>query len=157
MASRYAERTTVPVERSRADIERLLYTKGATEFVYGWNQSQAVVMFTFSNRRIRFELPLPDRSERKFSHTLGGQLRSAQARDREFDQEVRRLWRSLLLMIKAKIETVASGVTSWEKEFGMYIVLPDGRTVGDVVLPQIEDSYRSGRMPPLLALPAGDS
>jgi hypothetical protein len=30
------------------------------------------------------------------------------------------------------------------------IVLPDGKTVGEFMRPQIESAYRSGQMPPLL-------
>ena len=53
-------------------------------------------------------------------------------------------------MVKAKLEAVEAGISIFEREFFSDIVLPDGRTVGEYVLPQVEESYRSGLMPPLL-------
>jgi len=38
MSGRYAERTTVSTQASRADIERTLEKYGATAFVSGWDQ-----------------------------------------------------------------------------------------------------------------------
>jgi len=34
--SRYAEGTSVPADRSRAEIERTLTRYGADQFAYGW-------------------------------------------------------------------------------------------------------------------------
>lgn len=39
----YAADTSVSVEKSRAEIERILQRWGAEQFVYGWNREQAVV------------------------------------------------------------------------------------------------------------------
>jgi hypothetical protein len=61
-----------------------------------------------------------------------------------------------LLLIKAKLEAVTSGITSIDEEFMPNICLPDGRTVGEFIQPQIEESYRTGQMPPMLPmLPRG--
>ena len=48
---------------------------------------------------------------------------------------------------------VASGITTLEEEFLAHIYLPDGRTVGEFMRPQLEESYSTGRMPPMLPMP----
>jgi hypothetical protein len=65
---------------------------------------------------------------------------------------VRQRWRALALVIKAKLEAVEAGITIFEEEFLAHIVLPDGRTAGEYMVPQIEESYRTKQMPPLLPM-----
>lgn len=63
----------------------------------------------------------------------------------------------MALCIKAKLEAVETGISSFEEEFLAYIVLPDGSTVGEWAAPQIEQVYTTGRMPPMmLALGSGE-
>jgi hypothetical protein len=54
------------------------------------------------------------------------------------------------MAIKAKLEVVESGIVSFEDEFAVHMVLPDGSTVGQWLAPQIDEAYRTGRMPELL-------
>jgi hypothetical protein len=56
-------------------------------------------------------------------------------------------WRALLLVIKAKLESVESGIATFEEEFMAQIVLPDDQTVGQWVLPEVARIYETGRMP----------
>lgn len=63
---------------------------------------------------------------------------------------MRQRWRALALVIKAKLEAIESGITTVDAEFLAHLVLPDGRTYGEFALPQIDEVYRSGAMPPLL-------
>ena len=74
-----------------------------------------------------------------------------QAIDRH-EQEVRRLWRSLVLTIKAKLECVESGIETFEHAFMANIVLPDGRTVAEHVAPGIAEAYRTGKVPLMLGM-----
>lgn len=75
---------------------------------------------------------------------------SASLRKAAYEQAVRQRWRALALLIKSKLEAVESGITVFEEEFMAHVVLPDGKTVGQHLLPQIAHSYESGHMPPLL-------
>jgi hypothetical protein len=110
-------------------------------------------MFVLANRRIRFQLPLPDPNDKRFTHTPGrGQRRTADAQEREYEQAVRQRWRALALVIKAKLEAVEAGISSVEDEFLAFVMLPNGSTVGETIAPQIEASYATGQMPPLLAI-----
>ena len=58
------------------------------------------------------------------------------------------------LAIKAKLEAVESGISTIEKEFLPFVVMPDGRTVSDHLLPNLKKYVVEGKMPSMLALPA---
>ena len=116
MPPRYAARTEVPESKSRTEIEQTLTRFGATAFAYGWSadHARAQVMFEMAGRRMRFEIPLPDRSAREFTHDRANRRRTEAGMRAAYDQELRRLWRSLALVIKAKLEAVATGIVSME-------------------------------------------
>lgn len=138
--SRYAAQTSVSVEKTRAEIETLLTRYGATRFAYMTDERGVKIGFCINDRTIRFELPLPSRSARKFTHYTARyqeKPRVPEAAVKEWEQACRSLWRALLLCIKAKLEACAVGITTFEKEFLAHIVLPDGRTVGEAAIPQL--------------------
>ncbi|MCI0440386.1 MAG: hypothetical protein L0177_14825 [Chloroflexi bacterium] len=84
-------------------------------------------------------------------------MRRSQAEQiKAHDQAVRSAWRSLLICIKAKLEAVETGITSFEDEFLAHFVLPDRSTVGDWLKPQLDRAYELGAMPDMLSLPAGE-
>lgn len=149
--TRYAERTEVASDRSRAEIERTLRRYGATAFGYGWDQLAATIVFELADRRIKFRLPMPDRSDRAFTHTPGkGLRRTEDAIEREWEQAQRQRWRALALVIKAKLEAVEAEITTVEQEFLAHIVLPDNSTVGDWARPQLALAYERNTMPALM-------
>ena len=150
---RYASQTTVAPDRSRTEIERTLMRYGASGFMYGWRENNAIIGFEANNRRIRFVLPLPALAQ--FMTTGKGRRRTTSSARVALEQATRQRWRALALAIKAKLETVESGIATFEDEFMAYIILPDGRTVGEWMMPQIAEVYESGAMPPLLPMPGG--
>ena len=152
----YAANTTVSTEKSRAEIERTLTRYGADQFAYGWSGDQAMVGFTFEGRQIRFTLNMPNRDAREFTHHARGK-RTAESAYNQWEQACRQRWRALVLVVKAKLEAVEAGISSFETEFLGHIVLPDGSTVGEWMGPQIETAYDTGRMPAMLpALGTGE-
>lgn len=151
---RFAEDTSVSVEKSRAEIEKLLTKYGASAFMSGNNQVEAVIAFEMKDRKIMFRLPLPRKDERRFTHSSRG-MRTASAALEGWEQACRSRWRALALAIKAKLEAVAIGITTFEDEFMANIVMPDGMTVGQHVRPRIADAYASGQVTPLLPAPGG--
>lgn len=154
--SRYASETEVPAERSRQEIERTLLKYGATSFVYGFQLATAVIMFEMNGRRIKFNLPLPDKNSRDITHTPNrGTKRSPAEAENAFKQAERQRWRALALAVKAKLESVESGITTFEEEFMAHIVLPNGNTVGAWMTPQIAAAYSGGKMPPMLGAGKG--
>lgn len=149
----YAADTEVPVERSRAEIERILTRYGADKFMVGSDQTQAVLAFQVKGKMIQFTLPLPDRQAKEFWYTPARKNRRPDSDAyRAWEQACRSRWRALRLCIQAKLEAVACGITTFESEFLAHFVMPDGRTVGNHIIPQIEQAATDGRMPTLLLL-----
>lgn len=155
--TRYAAGTSVTVERSRAEIERTLVRFGASEFMYGYDSQKALVQFQASERRVRFVLVLPLKDDRRFTHTPTGKLRASTEASKQWEQGCRESWRALAEVIKAKLVAVTTGIVSFEQEFAAHIVLPDGSTVGEWLLPQIQKAYEENEMPSMLAITDGRS
>ena len=143
--AKFAEHTTVSVEKSRAEIERLLSRYGAKAFGYMATDTQATLAFQASERHIRFSLKLPPESD--FARDGRRQLRTPDKRRDAREAACRRLWRALCLVIKAKLEAVASGVSVFEDEFMAHIVLPSGLTVSEEVRPRIAAAYEGNTVP----------
>jgi len=143
----YAASTDVPVERSRTQIEKTLERYGATSFMYGWNVDEAQIAFVITERHIRMRLPMPAKEDREFSVTPTGKRRTASASQGAYEQARKQRWRALLLVIQAKLEAVEVGISTFEQEFLAHVVLPDGSTVGELMLPQIERAYSNGQQP----------
>ena len=151
---RYAATTEVPSDRSRLEIERTLARYGADQFLYGWEVSRAIIGFRYQGKMVRLTLPFPDPNAQEFRYTPSRKWERSPAEIKKaYEQACRARWRSLALIVKAKLEATETGITTFEEEFLAYIVLPDNSTVGDVVLPRVEHAYLTGEMPPML--PAG--
>ena len=149
----YAEKTSVSVSKTKADIEDLIQKAGAGQFVSGYKENMAVIGFSLANRQIRLVLPLPDKQEQKFWFTPERRTKRSEKQAYEaWEQACRSRWRALYLIIKAKLEAVDSGISTIEREFFYDIVLPDGKTVGEFMATQIETAYKTGEMPPLLPM-----
>ncbi len=148
---RFAARTKVKTRESRDEIERTLQRYGGTAFMYGQTADRAVIAFELQNRRIKFELPLPNVGSDEFTKTQArGLERSPEEAYKAWEQACRQRWRALALAIKAKLEAVAAEITTFEEEFLAHIVLPNGQTVGENILPHVTEAYESKKMPPLL-------
>src|SRR5215813_6093500 len=123
----YARRTSVPVSRSRAEIESLVSRYGADQFGSATDSEakRAMVQFRLGGWLLRFILPLDVKSE----------------------QAERTRWRALLLVIKAKLEATETGISTIEEEFLANIVTPGGETFGRWAVPQIREAKKSGSLP----------
>jgi hypothetical protein len=53
-------------------------------------------------------------------------------------------------VIRAKLEAVEQGIATFQQEFLAHIVLPNGQTAGEFLLPQLDEAYQKKRMPALL-------
>lgn len=138
----FAATTRVPVEQTRADIERLLNRHKATQYgtAIDYEALRARVQFKLHDRIVRFVMDLPDPSR-------------SRSRERG-EQASRQRWRALLLVIKAKLESVENNIETFEQAFLANVVMPNDQTVADLVRPYIASAYRDGKMPAAL-LPAG--
>jgi hypothetical protein len=129
----FAEGTTVPVERSRAEIEATVTRYGATRFASGWDGDKAAINFVARGRLVRFVLPLPTREtvlaalkktdRYRWRTPAEGVITDALAK------ELRRRWRCLLLAIKSKLEIVETGIETFEQAFLANIVTAGNLTI----------------------------
>jgi hypothetical protein len=143
---KYATNTGVPVERSRAEIETTLRRFGADQFVSGWDSSNAMIGFRCHSRAVRFILPLPNPQDKRFALTPGGRReRDDRARLKAWEQCCRESWRALAAVIKAKLVAVEARITTFEEEFLAHIVLAGGQTIGQHILPKLDD-YKPGQL-----------
>ena len=145
----YAAQTRVPISKSKTDIEELLAKHGAIGFAYATEGNRSMVAFNMSGRRVQIMLVMPSIDD--YARTPRNARRTAAAQQAAWDQACRQRWRALLLIIRAKLEAVESGITTLESEFLANIVLPNGETVGQWLAPQVDETYATGRMPPMLA------
>lgn len=148
----FAEGTSVPIERSKAEIETMLTRYGADQFVSGWAEQEARIQFRANGRYVRFVLPIPQRNEARFTQhpRYASKTRTAADASKACEQELRRLWRALALVVKAKLEAVESGIVGFEDEFMAHIVMPDGKTVAEHARPMIAEAYKTGKVAALL-------
>lgn len=130
MATKFAARTRVPVEKTRVEIEHLVKRYGAAGFVSGWQGSTARIEFIAQNRHIRFTVSVPEQ-----------------------EQAARQKWRALKLLVKAKLEAVDAKIVTFEEAFVGDIVMPDGRTVWETTREPIKLAYSTGKPAQLLSAP----
>lgn len=129
----YAANTQVPVERTKAEIEKLVRKYGAKGFGVGWQGDRAQVSFVAHERHIRFTILVPQAA-----------------------QQQRSRWRTLLLLVKAKLEAVDAKVVTFEEAFVGDIVMPEtGKTVWEMTREQIRLSHEGKPAPLLIGGPNG--
>lgn len=132
----FAEGTTVPVAKTRGEIETLVQRYGAEQFSSGWMGTRAAIGFVCHGRMVRFVLDLPADDWAK--ETLWKKKRTgwwnkdqipAEAIRKRREEEERRRWRCLLLAIKAKLEVVKTGISTFDEEFLAHIVTAENMTI----------------------------
>jgi hypothetical protein len=130
--ARFAAQTRVGADQTRTEIERTLSRYGAVAFGYMAVEGQAIIAFKCAERHIKITVPLPTGD------------------DERGKQEARQRWRALLLVIKAKLESVESGIETLEEAFYANIVMPDGKTVYEATHKHVAVAYETGRVTKLL-------
>lgn len=133
----FAGSTETPVHKSKSDIEGLLTKYGAEGYHSGWQTGTLdtpgwdMIEFLWKGRAIRFRIPRPGPHDPKVKMYKGARLGDW------IEQLNRQRWRVLMLVIKAKLEAVESGVSVFEEEFLPFIVTESGRTVGEILIPRL--------------------
>jgi hypothetical protein len=131
---RYALGTDVPVSKTRGEIESLLVKHGAAQILSGTDRASRSGFIGFTLHGRQYRIPLLARHQK----------------NRDADQVEREQWRALLLIIKGKLEFVASGLSTTELEFLAHTVLPNGKTVGAELAPRLAEAYDTGQVRALL-------
>lgn len=133
MTRRYAEDTRIPVERSQTDVKAALKRAGATETAVFEAANRSMVAFRLGEFTYRLTVP-------------------SKAEARDPDQEERRAWRLLILLVKAKLEAIREGATTVEREFMADMMVGPNETMADRVMPELRSAQIEGRMPKSLLL-----
>lgn len=137
MSRPYATGTEVPVERSLGEVKKLILRYGAESFAYQETSSDIKIAFVLKHLAVQMSVDFPGIDE--FRKTPTGRARDSNAAWAERDKECKRKMRSLAAVIKAKFIAIDDGVATVEQEFLPYITLPDGRSIGDCLIPQLAE------------------
>lgn len=133
MAAAYATRTEVPVDRSQAEVRRMLTSLGAERMaMFSAPEGDSVV---FEVRETYYRITAPP-----IAPTL---TKAARA------QAERSAWRALVLLIKAKKVAIEGRITTLEREFMADTVMPDGKTLVEHRDAIVSHNYREGGPPRL--------
>jgi hypothetical protein len=126
----FAKGTRVSVEKSRAALDTLLKKHGATARLVGVDDehNRAMVGFAMKGARFRLHIPLPVLAGHGKPGEPTVKTRAA------IPQAERERWRLVLLLVKAKLEAIALGLSTANREFlADMIVDQDDRTLEEVL------------------------
>ena len=136
---RFAEDTKVSVGKSQGEVKDLLRRAGAGKMAIYEDKAGSAVMFEIGAGMYRIMVPIPKAKTPAVA-----------------EQEERRAWRLMLLLIKAKLEAVREGATTIEREFLSDRLLYDGTTVGQWAARELDEATKIGRMPTTFLLTGPD-
>lgn len=152
----YAEGTSVTVEKSKGELERVIRAHGGVNFgtMSLDDEGVALVYFTLgklpNQRQVRLKLPLPKLGDVRKQYVP----RTKKTPEQRWEQACRERWRLLVMVVKAKLELIALGGASVDQEFLASIALPDGKTVLELIASAVGEAYATGKMPMLGPAPA---
>jgi hypothetical protein len=112
----------VGVHRTRFEFERVLGRYGASDLAFVEVDANASVQFAMHGRYVQLAVPLPDPDAARFTHTPTGRPRTVAAQERAYEQALREHWRALLLAVRGKLQSVESGISTFENEFAGFLV-----------------------------------
>ena len=142
----FAEETKIPLEQSIAEIIGMLRKAGADRIAQYEEPGRFTITFALSDRFVRFRVPLVSDYSGPATH---GNNRPVD-KQRWIDQRNRQKGRALMLVIKAKLESVESEVETFEEAFLANVVMSDGATLYERVKEPIAIEYQAGTVQPML-------
>lgn len=157
--SHYANTTTVPVAKSRGEIDRLLRDWGCDGIRWTDQFTQGIVRLEFVWRHddadygARFSLKLPDDDVIRKESVHATTRRFLPAKyEKLCNERGRSEHRVLLLWLKAAFNAVAAGIVDAQTLFLPFLVDANGQTFAEVALPRLPEMLSSGAEA-LLGLP----
>lgn len=127
---KYAEKTKVPISKSKQQIEKLLIDWGVKEYFFGSSPRGDGIGFKYKDKAYKISVPIKaDHSERQKCQ----------------------MWRILYMSLKMKLEEIDAGLIGFEDQFLSMMALPDGTTVADFMrLPENLQLLQEAKMPKML-------
>lgn len=133
--ARYAEGTTVSVDKSRGEISGILTSHGILRQGW-WSEPEGDgVQFEYNGGVYRLNIPRPtavtmekqDSGKYRYPYNIDWADKA--------EKEWKRRWRATVLLLKVKLEFAEDGdVTSLERELLPYRLLTDGTTLEHAIL-----------------------
>lgn len=148
--SRYATKTAVPVDRSMAEVRGILLKNNAQAVAIAESLDAASVQFIFENHPYKFIIKYPTFRDHQIQYTKSGKARTETQMHKEINDEHKRLWRAMVLYIKAAIEAHQSGLVNLKKSLMGNLVLSDGS--GQTVYQRLERDIEKIRANPTLLI-----
>lgn len=142
----YAEDTSIELEASITQIVTLVKRVGGERIGQFHDNDRYHVWFSLGERQIRFTVPLVTEYS---GPAKAGNGRAIDPR-KWIDQRNRQKGRALMLVIKAKLESVESGVETFEQAFLSNIVCHNGQTVYERIKEPLAIEYAEGKPMPLM-------
>jgi hypothetical protein len=123
--ARYAEGTTVSVEKSQGDIAGILRSHGVQRQAWASTPEGDTLTFELGDNRYLFRIPRPtwDDIRGRFVNT-----KTEAQKQVAVDAEWRRRWRAQVLLLKAKLEFADGETSTVVRELLPYALLEDGIT-----------------------------
>ncbi len=146
------EATTVAVEKSQADIRRMLKSHGCESFEFGEAEIDGQTWARLVRIKVPHKTPDPHELRKKAQRARTQERRLAIVSEAE-EQEAKRIWRVIAWNLKARMEAVQEGVETFEEAFLAHLL--DERT-GETFY---ETLIRCGKIDlgePLISLMPGD-
>lgn len=150
----YAENTSVAFEKSIAEIIGLVRRAGAEQIGQMEEAQGFTIGFRLADRLIRFRVGFPSIDEMPIYNGRRERLTEAKRMDL-LEQRKRQRARALMLVIKAKLESVESGIETLEEAFLANVVMADGKTVYERVAEPLALEYQHGRPSAVVGLLGG--
>lgn len=138
---RYAENTSIEVEKSVAEMRQLLKQAGAIKFSLNESDTSYQLMAEIGGRWYSFSVEQPDPESFRVNPASRWQRRTDAQVEAFATLERQRRWRVLVYLLKAKIIATVEGADDNEKskaeaaegftrEMLLYLMLQDGSVVG---------------------------
>ena len=135
--AKYAKKTTVPVAKSRSQVQELLVDYGIDEFFFGTSPRGEGVGIKYEGKVYKHNIPMPDLDD--------------YGNETQYKQAIRQRWRIFYMSLKMKLEEIQSGGISFEDQFLSMMTLPDGSSVAEFMrLPENVAKLNMAEMPKLL-------
>lgn len=156
------ETTSVSVDKSQAEIRKLLIDYGAARFLFGEEERDGVrwagIEFGHDGNVVRMSVPLktPDEKPLKAKAQRAVSRTYAQILNEAYEQEAKRVWRVLYWSLKSRMVAVDEQLETFEQAFLAHLVDPaSGMTVWQALSPTFHaGAFKSGGLG-LLALDSG--
>jgi hypothetical protein len=142
---KYAEGTSVPVVKSRIEIEMLIRKAGAVKMAVAEEPGSAAVYFELANRKVMFRCAMPSNESVRALLKKKQQWTYRAVPDGEVQKRreaiERERWRALLLCIKSKFVSIETDVETFDEAFLPHILVAGG-TVGEQIIRGLDEASR---------------